>query len=469
MSHNPQDVSELPCNIAAEKVILGGVLLDNDYWFDDLGDLTANDFSLDSHRRIFRAMNEIMSGLVEGMYHVDLVTLANTLAAKKEMEAIGGVAYLSSLTDGLPRRPVLEEYVRIVRDKARLRRVMLICSSAISRSADQAETSLQILESLQDQLVDVTADEQMEAVKVGDVCWSIEKIIMKKRESSMEQVALDLTWGVNELDKFTKGLFGSEFTVISGESGGGKSALMLQIVLANALAGVPCAIFSMEMPKEKLIQRLYPLMSEVITANHIRDPRLMNLHTHLPEMNRISREIARLPIWIDDTSPLSLNKFKARAKKLKRRHGVRIVAADYLQLFDSPGKTGVEKIESIAFALRDFAKAEADMALIVLSQYSKSQGFTKKTRRTKSDLMGGSAIHHAAQNVALVTIESPEKRDPRDLLDVEIMLDKQRDGSTGRVTCCYDRDRLKFVSKPQGDMRNDQSFGNATGKDRSGN
>lgn len=450
--------SGVPANIQAEKMILGGILLENDTYFDDLGDLTASDFSLDSHQLIFECMGSILSGYESGMYHVDLVTLANALASRESMgqkhiDIIGGVAYLSSLTEGLPRRPVVEEYVRIVREKAKMRVLMALGNSLQAAAQDSSEHSGFLLDWMQERLTAVVADEQMEAVKVGDVCGVVEQGILKKRDAPMEQVALDLTWGLNELDKFTKGLFGGEFTILSAESGGGKTSLMWQIVVANAMAGVPCAVFSMEMSKEKLIQRLYPLLSQVVTANHIRDPRLMNLHTHVPEMQRLSEMMAKLPIWIDDTSPLSLAKFKARAKKLRRKHGCRVIAADYLQLFEAPGKTGVEKIETISFGLRDFAKAEQDMALIVLSQYSKAQGFVKKNRRTKSDLMGGSAIHHAAQNVVLVTIESPEKRDKKDLLDVEIVVDKQRDGATGRVTCCYDRDSLKFVSKPQGDMR----------------
>ena len=444
-------------------------MLDNDVYYDQIDDLVADDFSLDSHKRIFRCMSDILMGAVKGVSSVDLVTLAAELGDRREIPSVGGVAYLSDLTSGLPRKPVVKEYVRIVREKAKLRHLMALGKELYTIAEDQVETPEWTLDWLQDRINAVAAEEQEEAVKVGDVCWTVEGSILKKRDAPMSQIALDLTWGVNELDKFTKGLFGGEFTVLSAESGGGKTSLMWQIVVANAMAGVPCAVFSMEMSKEKLVQRLYPLLSEVVTANHIRDPRLMNLHNHVPEMKKMSALISKLPIWIDDTSPLSFNKFKARAKKLRRKHGVRLVAVDYLQLFEAPGKTSVEKIEAISFGLRDFAKAEKDMALIVLSQYSKAQGFMKKSRRTKSDLMGGSSIHHAAQNVVLVTVENPEKRDKNDLLDVEIMIDKQRDGAVGRVTCCYDRDRLKFVSKPQGDMRyHEQPTGNATGKERAG-
>ena len=124
----------MPANVDAERTILGAILLDNESFFDDSLDLTAEDFSLDSHRRIFAAMNDILFGLVEGVFHVDIVTLSNELTRRKEIETVGGVAFLASLTEGLPRRPVIDEYVRIVKDKSRLRKLMLVCSAAIARA-----------------------------------------------------------------------------------------------------------------------------------------------------------------------------------------------------------------------------------------------------------------------------------------------------------------------------------------------
>ena len=147
--------SGLPCNVDAERTIIGAVLLDNESFFDDSLDLTAEDFSLDSNRRIFLVITEIMFGMTPDAHHVDIVTLANELARRKWIEAVGGVAYLASLTEGLPRRPRIEEYVRIIKDKSRLRKLMLICSAGIARAADQGETSLDVLGALQEQLAEV--------------------------------------------------------------------------------------------------------------------------------------------------------------------------------------------------------------------------------------------------------------------------------------------------------------------------
>src|SRR3974390_847916 len=141
----------LPANIDAEKTILGAILLDNAAHSEAAEKLEPDDFSLDSHRRIFLRMSELMNE----QRAVDIVTLSNELARYKEIESVGGVAYLASLTEGLPIRPVIEDYIRIVKDKSLLRRLMLICSSAIARGGDQSETALEVLGSAEQALLEV--------------------------------------------------------------------------------------------------------------------------------------------------------------------------------------------------------------------------------------------------------------------------------------------------------------------------
>src|SRR5579863_2786235 len=142
----------LPANIDAEKTILGAILLDNTAHSEAAEKIDGDDFSLDSHRRIFLRMSDLMMS----QRAVDIVTLSNELARYKEVEAVGGVAYLASLTEGLPRRPVIEEYIRIVKDKSLLRRLMSICSAAIARAADQSETALEVLDAAESQLMEVS-------------------------------------------------------------------------------------------------------------------------------------------------------------------------------------------------------------------------------------------------------------------------------------------------------------------------
>jgi replicative DNA helicase len=178
----------------------------------------------------------------------------------------------------------------------------------------------------------------------------------------------------------------------------------------------------------------------------------MSTFEGVPELKRVSQVLSKLPIYVDETSPLTIQKLRARVKMMKRRHGIRIVGVDYVQLLESPGSIGSEETKKILYGLRDLAKFEPTMAVVALSQFSKEQGFVKKKRRTKGDLYGGSVLQHAAQNILIITLEDSEKRDPGDDLDVEIMVDKYREGARGRVTCTYDRKRLKFNSAGQKEM-----------------
>jgi replicative DNA helicase len=450
----------LPASIDCEKTILGAILLDNEAFFADSFEVEPDDFSLDSHRRIYIVMNEILFGLVEGITHVDIRTLSHELARRRWIEDVGGVAYLASLTEGLPRRPVIDEYIRIVKDKSRLRRIMAICSAGISRAADQSETSLEILGYIENQLAEVVGEGTKGAVRIGEVTASVEERVNKNRTISNERTALEMTWSIQGLDVATHGCFRGEFTVIGAESSGGKTAFGVQLSIANAREGTPVIWFSMEMSKEALTQRFYPSMSDILTNDNLRDPRSMNLHTHIPEMHKISREISHLPIDIDETSPLRIDKLKGRIKMMVRKWKKEtncnkiIVVIDYLQLIKGmPKMAPLEQFSNIIFTLRDIPKEIPEAHIIALSQYSQGDKFAKKSAgRTKDSLYGGSVIHHAAQNVFMISLEDPEKRDEKDLLDAAIKIAKQREGKRTKVTCSFDRDHLRFCY-PQPPLR----------------
>ena len=465
-----QLTSGLPSDSRAESTILGSILLDNEVYFDGIGDLTTEDFCLDSHKRIFSAIAAIMDGMEERVRKVDIITLVSVLERRKELDAIGGVVYLASLTENLPRRMNIEDHVRIVREKAKLRLLMEVGKGLYQQAEGQSTGSGDLIEYVQERLMGAIADEKSDAVKVSDIVGAIEASILAKRNQNLEKTALDMSWGIEALDVKTKGLMGGELTIIAGESGGGKTQVAIQMALENAIqGGIPVGIFSIEMAKEKLLQRAYPLMSDILTADMMRDPRIMSGHTDVPELKRVSQALAKLPIYIDDTSPLTIQKLRARAKMMKRRHGVRIIVVDYVQLLECLGAKGPDETKGVLYGLRDLAKGEPTMAVVALSQFSKEQGFVKKKRRSKGDLYGGSVLQHAAQNIFIITLEDSEKRDPGDDLDVEIMVDKSREGTRGKVTCAYDRKRLKFVSTTQKEKTNANSTSNAASsyKDRS--
>lgn len=435
-----------PADIEAEKAILGGIFLNNELFYEDAEDLSAVDFSLASHQSIFLAINDILSGETDATT-ADIITISAELKNRGELDRIGGASYLASLTEGLPRRPNLRTYVQILKHKAKLRKLMRIGNDLYLKAMQPHADADPLVDNLEQELISLEADERTTAVPIANIIPTIKAAIMEGRNMSLDRTEMNLTWGIEALDQRTRGAFFGELTVIGGDSGGGKSLLVAQMALENALKGVPVVIFSIEMSKEKFIQRMYPLASSILTADLMRDPRGMNLHTHVPELDRLCAYLAKLPIWVDDTSPLSLAKFIAKCKSYKRKHKAKLIIADYLQLFEVPGNEAAQ-VKTIMYKCRDYIKKQKDQHMVLLSQFSKEQGISRGKRRTKGDLYGGAVIHQAAQNVLIITVENPHKKEPGSDLEVEIMIDKQREGARGKVMCRRHGTSLRYIPAP---------------------
>jgi len=435
----------LPADINCEKVVLGALIADNEIFFDDALDLKAEYFYLDSHRKIFESINEILFGLVEGVRHVDDMTLAEDLRRRKWLDSVGGFTYISGLSEGIYRNIKVEAHVRIIREKASLRKLGAIFSSGATRSRDQSESSTVILESVENQLLEFSAEGNNYSSSLAEI--NVEPEIEAKRIISDERTALEFTWGIKDMDEFTHGAFRGEFSVIAGEESGGKSSMLLQALIENAKEDTPCALFSLEMSKAQVKKRCYPLLSDVLTSNMIRDPRLMNLHTHIPEMKRVSQELAKLPLHIDDSRQLRIDKLIARMRMMRKKYGCKLFGIDYLQLVKGmPKMNALEAFSDLVIKLRDFPAAmEPDCHVIALSSYSNTDdGMGKSKKRSTRSLFGGSILRYAAQNVVMLAIEDPEKKDEGTLLDVGIKFAKQRDGKRGKVECYYDREHYRF-------------------------
>src|SRR6201981_2197149 len=242
----------LPASVEAERSILGAILLDNHSFNEAAEKLRAEDFSLDSHRRIYSRMSE----LIDARRAVDIVTLAEELSKRKEVEAVGGVAYLASLTEGLPRRPSIEEYVRIVKDKSLLRQLINICSMSITRAADQSEDALEILNAAETDLLEVTEKGITRGFAgipeiVRDSFGTIDNLYKEGREVT------GLATHFDDFDRMTSGLQKSELTIIAARPSMGKTAWAINIAQNAAVqGGKVVAIFSLEMSKESLLRRM---------------------------------------------------------------------------------------------------------------------------------------------------------------------------------------------------------------------
>jgi len=431
--------SGLPANVDAEKTILGAILLDNAAHSEAAEKLESDDFSLDSHRRIFLRMSELM----DAQHAVDIVTLANELARYKEVEAVGGVAYLASLTEGLPRRPVIEEYIRIVKDKSLLRKLMAICSMAIARAADQGESALDVLGAAESQLMEVTEKGLTHGFQslhqiVEHSFGSIDNLYKQSREVT------GLATSFTEFDRMTSGLQKGELIIIAARPSMGKTALAINIAQNAAIkSGAKVAVFSLEMSKESLLRRM------LATQAWVDQRKLQTGFLGREDHDKLEKALGLLvesQLFIDDTAGISLAEMRAKARRLKQNAGgLDLIVVDYLQLMSatvpSSGRKNYEnrtqEVSAISRGLKALAK-ELDVPVMALSQLSRaSERRGEDKRPLLSDLRESGSIEQDADVVAFIHREAYYKRDEEmsetDKARSEIIVAKQRNGPTGTV------------------------------------
>ena len=423
----------LPANLDAEKTILGAILLDNLSHAEASARLEPDDFSLDSHRRIYQRMGE----LINSERTVDIVTLANELSRYKEVESVGGVAYLASLTEGLPRRPVIEEYIRIVKDKSLLRKLMLICSAAIARAAEQSDTALDVLGDAEQRLLEVSEKgvtngllpiDQIVAQSFG----SIDNLYKNARE--ITGLATDL----HEFDRLTSGLQKSELIIIAARPSMGKTALAINMAQNAALNhGAIVAIFSLEMSRESLLRRMLASQAWVDQSN------LQKGFISGEEQAKLRQALNQLlesHIFIDDSAGISLTEMRAKARRLKQTaKGLDLVLVDYLQLMSvslpsNGGKRGgyenrTQEVSAITRGLKALAK-ELEVPVVALSQLSRNSERREDKRPMLSDLRETGSIEQDADLVCFIHREGYYDHDVEDKAKSEIIIAKQRNGPT---------------------------------------
>ena len=442
----------LPANLDAERSILGAIMLDNYAYNEAAERIRAEDFSLDSHRRIFTRMAE----LIDAGRAVDIVTLSDELARRKEVEAIGGVAYLASLTEGLPRRISIEEYVRIVKDKSLLRQLMGICTDAITRAADQSEEALEVLNAAESSLLEVTERGITSGFAgipeiVRDSFGTIDNLYKEGREIT------GLETHYKDFDRMTSGLQKSELIIIAARPSMGKTAWAINIAQNCAVKdGKVVAVFSLEMSKESLLRRMLASQAFVNT----RHMQMGYLAGDARQKLTVALDaLVESKIFIDDTPGISLTEMRAKARRLRQIQGsLDLIVVDYLQLMSaSPGGSAARRYENrtqevsaVSRGLKALAK-EMKVPVIALSQLSRASEQRDGNKKPMlSDLRESGSIEQDADVVAFIHRESYYKKDENGEEDpdskgkAEIIIAKQRNGPTGSVHLAFLSDYTRF-------------------------
>jgi replicative DNA helicase len=423
----------LPANIEAERSILGAVLLDSRALNEAAEYLRPEDFSLDSHRRIYSRMLD----LTESARPVDLVLLVEELDRHRELVAVGDHAYVSSLLDGVPDRPSISHYVRIVKEKAQLRGLISTAQTTIARALD-GEKPTEIAGGLLQAVLDVEAQAQMNHALTGrDFMPEVLRDLELEAQSGG---VVGLPTGLDTLDTLTGGLRKGELVVLGALPGAGKTAFACQIIAANAEAGNGVGVFSLEMSRWDLGRRLLSTVTTV-SASKIRHPCYIKKE-EWPALVSGAAEIADWPVWFDDSGSISIAELLARARLFITRMKAKLIVVDYLQLVRMDARDIRERVGKVADALRQLAKAER-IPVVLLSQLRRPQNVNDAP--TMIDLKESGDIEAHAHVVLLLHV--PVAADGKPMGEDTVIVAKNRNGAKGPVPVTFNPHKLRFFPR----------------------
>ena len=435
----------LPHNLDAERSVLGAVLLDNHTLDLAIEKLKPEDFFLDQHRRVFQQM--IVLG--ESQQAIDLVTLTEQLHRQGDLEAAGGAAYLAQLVDGVPRISNIEHYARIVKEKSMLRG-LIHQTHAIQQQAFEAEEEADTILDYAESSIFQLAEERVRAGLIGA------RELVQKNIGRLEQIFKEgkhitgLSTGYSQLDNLTSGLQPSELIILAARPSMGKTSLALNLVENVAIRReekpAPVAVFSLEMSKESLLQRLLG------SAARVDSHKFRTGHLGRDDWARMTQALARIaeaPLWIDDAGSSSVVEIGAKARRMKRDKGLSLVIVDYLQLISSRGRFNSrnDEVSSMTRGLKGLAK-ELKVPVIVLSQLTRAPERDER-RPQLADLRDSGAIEQDADVVIFIHRPNVYKHDqtPEERAEAEIIISKQRNGPTDKVGFVFLSQFTRFEEK----------------------
>lgn len=426
-----RDMKVPPQNQEAEQSVLGAMLLDNDAINRVVEELTPEDFYRGAHRRVF----DSIIALYQQNEPADLVTITTHLKNHGGLDEVGGASYLASLVDRVPSAANVGSYARIVREKAVLRKL-------IEGATQIAESGYQ-LEGNVDQCVDnaekIIFDIAQKRLKQG---FASVREVVKDSFKAIEQLyerkelITGVSTGYKDLDRITCGFQKSDLIIVAGRPSMGKTAFAINICEHAAIEmGVTCAIFSLEMSKEQLVQRMLCSRAEV-EAGKLRGGFLAE--SDWPKLTRAAGLLSEAPIFIDDTPAINVLEVRAKARRLQKNYGLGLIVVDYLQLMRGIGRieSREREISEISRALKALAK-ELSVPVVALSQLNRGVEARQDKRPQLSDLRESGAIEQDADVIAFVYRDEMYNKESPDAGKAEIIIGKQRNGPTGKVMLAF--------------------------------
>ncbi len=427
-----------PHSVEAEQAVLGGIILRPELMFNIVEVLQEKDFYLPAHQIIYGAFLSLFRKSIT----IELISAAEHMKNNNQLEEAGGAIYLSELAQVIVSGANAEHYAGIVRDKSLQRSLIGVCSNIIGNCYD---SSVEVKDMLEESEQAVFAVAQSvtgkNIVRVGDVI----KNELDKLEKLMDsrEIITGVTTGFAKLDDMTSGLQASDLIILAARPSMGKTAFALCLALNAAIKqNVPVVIYSLEMPKEQLIQRMIAVYAK-IDASLLRRPYLLQ-DEDWARLHMAVDIISNAPIFIDDTAALNTLELKSRTRRLKAEHGVGMVIVDYLQLMRAPRRDSRElEISEISRSLKALAK-EMQIPVVALSQLNRKVEERSDKRPMLSDLRESGAIEQDADIIMFVyrddvyKFTTPAERPAQGI--AEIIIGKHRNGPVGTA-------ELLFTSK----------------------
>jgi replicative DNA helicase len=457
-SHRPKPASTAP-NVdrlpphspEAEQGVLGCVLLSpNDCMGQCIEKLRVGEevFYDLRHQTIFKALSD----MYDSREAIDVITLQQRLKDSQLLEQVGGIAYLSVLPDTVPSAANLTYYLDIVREKYLLRKMIHVCTDVVGRVYDYEGEVDALMDEVERDILRISeARVQAHTNNIKDL---VKKAISTIEDFHQRQGMLTgIPTGFNDLDKMTSGMHGGEMIVVAARPSMGKTSLAMNIAEHVALeAKLPVGVFSLEMTSESLVLRMLCSRSRVNLRN-VREGFLAE--RDFPKLTGAAGKLAGSPLFIDDSSGLSILQLRAKARRMHQQFNIKLFVIDYLQLLHSTARRAEnrqQEIADISSGIKALAK-ELNVPIIVLSQLNRELEREKNRKPRMSDLRESGAIEQDADLVGLLYKPNAEEDDAaggnsaaEEAVPVNLLIAKQRNGPTGDVHLTFLRSYTRFES-----------------------
>ncbi len=432
-----------PHSPETEKTVLGGILVNNKNLNVVLSIISVEDYYKEANRKILEAI----ISLIDKGRPADLLTLAEELQKSGALEEVGGISYLSSLMDGVPKSLNIEYHARIIKEKSLLRRLITSSSEIISASYEQKEEADQLLERAQSAIIDV-AEQRIKPGFLSLRSLTAEALVTIESLKNRQEAVTGIPSGFRDLDSITAGFHNSEFIVVAARPSMGKTALCLNIsqhVGTNTEYSI--GFFSLEMSKEQLAMRM--LCSEArVDLQRVRTGFLSE--REFKDLQKGAENVSQAAIFVDETPGLTVIEMKAKARRLKMEQNLDILFVDYMQLMRAGGRfeNRNQEMSFISRSLKELAK-ELQIPVVGISQLSRApeKGRAKPIPQL-SDLRESGAIEQDADVVIFIyrpEIYRPDDETIKGIAD--IIIAKQRNGPTGRVSLAFLNKFARFSNR----------------------